>query len=84
MSSTEEVQPAKRSPGRPRKTPAVKPAPAAESEPVKVVESEPAKPKFPSDERIGKPVDDLRWTEIGFDDGRSYRIENGVIVERID
>jgi hypothetical protein len=38
----------------------------------------------PADERIGQKVADDRWTSIGFPDGREYRCENGVIVERVN
>lgn len=70
--SVEDTQVVKRGPGRPRKA-AVKP-------PSDVPD---AWRNTVSDERVGEVVDDPRWTEIGFDDGRVYRVENGVIVERV-
>lgn len=72
MSSPVKAQPEKRRPGRPRKTPEVEPAVESGSE---------ERVRFPSDERIGQSVDPA-WVRIGFMDGRQYRIENGVIVER--
>lgn len=66
-----EAQPVKRAPGRPRKV-------ESDEKPAE----KPAQ-QFPVDERIGLTVSDDRWEAIGFDDGRSYRVENGVIVERV-
>lgn len=43
---------------------------------------ESSKPKFPADERIGEEADPA-WTSISFSDDRQYRIEDGVIVERV-
>lgn len=73
---TVEAQPVKRAPGRPRKVPVERPG---------VVEEVPVEgsPLFEPDERVGQKVDDERWVSISFDDGRSYRVENGVIVERV-
>lgn len=68
-SLNEDTQPTKRSPGRPRK--------AATTD----VGFTPA-PAFPPDERIGLEVDPTA-TQVGFDDGRTYRCEDGKIVERI-
>lgn len=61
--------PVRRGPGRPRK--------AQETE---LVESEPK--SDPDDPRIGQecPKD---WSGVGYDDGHTYRCENGVIVERV-
>lgn len=67
----EHTPPAKRGPGRPRKT-----EEKAEPNPE-------AKSKFPADERVGQSVDNPAWTGITFPDDREYRVENGVIVERI-
>lgn len=67
------TQPMSRGPGRPRKNPDPEPETREAKD----------KPTFPPDERVGQPVADSRWTEISFDDGQSYRIEEGVIVERI-
>lgn len=66
--------PVKRGPGRPRKiqdTPPPAPAPKPE------VKSD------PDDPRIGQSVEDDRWSHISFSDGE-YRVENGVIVEKIN
>lgn len=81
---TEETQPAKRRPGRPRKVV----EPAAEPVAEHVEHAEPAvlpapKAALPGDDRIGQRVDDPRWTGITFEDNREYRVENGVIVERV-
>lgn len=78
MSSPEVAKPVKRAPGRPRKTPVV----AKAAEEVADVWKTPDPVKFPPDERVGQQVADERWTSIGFEDGRSYRVEDGVIVER--
>jgi hypothetical protein len=78
MTSTEEVQPVKRRPGRPRKV-------AAEV----VVANPPDAWKngdtlhFPADENVGERVTLPGCTGITFPDGREYRVENGVIVERV-
>lgn len=72
---TEEAQPARRRPGRPRKTPILEPA-------VKPAESQ-SESRFPPDERVGMKVADSRWTRIGYPDDREYLIEDGVIVERV-
>lgn len=77
MASPGEAQPVKRRPGRPRKAPESPPA-----EPVIELEST-GERALPADERIGEHVDDPRWTAIVFPDDRQYRIENGVIVERV-
>lgn len=74
MSSPAEAQPDKRRPGRPRKQVETKVVDEPEEPVVERV-------RFPSDERIGQSVDPT-WIRIGFMDGRQYRIENGVIVER--
>lgn len=65
----DEITPLKRKPGRPRKVP----LPTEESETV---------PSDPDDPRIGQSCD-TAWSGIGYDDGTSYRCENGVIVERV-
>lgn len=77
MSNPEVAKPVKRAPGRPRKI-AVKAA-----EEVADVWKTPDPMEFPADERVGQRVADDRWTSISFDDGRSYRVEDGVIVERV-
>ena len=66
--------PVKRGPGRPRK---VQPEPAPKPE------SKPAPKSDPDDPRIGETVADDRWRHISFSDGSEYRVENGVIVERL-
>lgn len=57
--------PARRGPGRPRK---------------QVEPDAPAKRPTSSDERIGQSVDPAA-TCVGFDDGRTYLVEDGLIVE---
>lgn len=78
----EETQPPKRGPGRPRKVPAATPS-AADSAPQPADEWKTNAPVFPADERIGQHVDDPNWTAIVFQDDRQYRVEDGVIVERV-
>lgn len=78
----EETQPPKRGPGRPRKVP-VASASVADSAPPPADEWKTSAPVFPADERIGQHVDDPSWTAISFPDDRQYRIENGVIAERV-
>lgn len=78
MSDTDATQPVKRGPGRPRKT-VVQPAEASASSDAWKTSD---KPVFPPDDRIGEDVDP-RATQVGFDDGRTYRCENGKIVERV-
>jgi hypothetical protein len=78
-------QPAKRRPGRPRKNPA--PAEASATPDTVAAEVAPAKPakpapKDPSDERIGQEVDG-GYTSIVFPDGAQYRVEDGVIMEKV-
>lgn len=82
MSEVAEPLPVKRGPGRPRKVAAV-PQAEPESSPADAWKTpEPA--KFPPDERIGQRVADPRWSSISYsDDQREYRIEDGVIVERV-
>jgi hypothetical protein len=70
----EESQPVRRRPGRPRKEPVT----AAPRE--NTVEAPPKREN--DDERIGIEVQDPRWNAISFPDGRQYRVEDGVIVER--
>lgn len=74
-----QAQPARRRPGRPRKAP-VPSEPAIES-------SEAAKhlsvKAALSDERVGQMVDVPDCERITFHDDREYRVENGVIVERM-
>jgi hypothetical protein len=72
--------PVKRGPGRPRK---IQVEAQVEVKPEAAVE--PKKPEVktdPTDPRIGQTVDDDRWAHISFSDGE-YRVENGVIVEKI-
>jgi hypothetical protein len=78
MPEDAESQPVKRGPGRPRKVaaPKVDVSPPAD-------EWKTSAPVFPADERIGQHVDDPNWTAIVFQDDRQYRIEDGVIVERV-
>lgn len=61
--------PVRRGPGRPRKVQETEPEPEITSD--------------PDDPRIGKkcPPD---WSGVGYDDGTTYRCENGVIVERLN
>lgn len=82
MSEVAEPLPVKRGPGRPRK---VAIAPQAEPDPPPADAWKTPEPaKFPQDERIGQQVANPAWTEISFsDDDRQYRIENGLIVERV-
>jgi hypothetical protein len=87
----EETQPPKRGPGRPRKVQAAVVAPSVEPVPTELAPpadewktSAPTAPAFPPDERIGQTVDNPAWTSISYSvDDRQYRIENGVIVERV-
>lgn len=68
---SEEAQPAKRRPGRPRKAVV---APMAESDAgVSAADSDP---------RIGQQCDP-GWSSVGYGDGATYRCENGKIVERV-
>lgn len=68
-------QPVKRGPGRPRKQPAAPPAaPVAEV----VVEV----PVDESDPRIGTLVRP-EISHIGYEDGSMYRVDGGVVVERL-
>lgn len=82
MSDSEVAQPAKRSPGRPRKA-AAKPAVDQLVEPPADAWRTPDQGGFPPDERIGTTVEDPCWSTIVFSDDRQYRIEKGVIVERV-
>ena len=66
--------PVRRGPGRPRKI-VPDPAPKPELKPEPKAE--------PDDPRIGETVDDDRWHFISFADGCEYRVEYGVIVERV-
>lgn len=61
--------PVRRGPGRPRR---------AESESPSVE----ARPSDPADGRIGTDVHPDA-TAVGFDDGSQYRVEDGVLVERV-
>lgn len=82
MSSPGEAQPAKRRPGRPRKSPPSESVTQlGEPEPVDVVE---AVQVGPTDDRIGEHVDDPRWRSISYPDGRQYRVENGIVVELVN
>lgn len=89
MPDTDE-QPVKRRPGRPRKNPLPAEVPAAdaidtpaEPAPKPTAKAKPA-PSDPDDERIGQEADDPRYTSVVFPDGAQYRIEDGVIVERMN
>lgn len=76
-------QPVKRGPGRPRKQPAPDPVQEAPSEAAAEAEAPEADvPVDPSDPRIGQKCHPS-WSGIGYDDGTSYRCENGKIVERV-
>lgn len=78
---TEPVAPPKRGPGRPRKAPAATPQAEVESPPADAWKTpEPA--KFPPDERIGLDVGS-GYLAIAYSDDRQYRVEDGVIVERV-
>lgn len=57
-------------------------SPEASAPPVHPESKAPAKPAFPADDRIGQEVDPA-WSSISFPDDRQYRIEDGVIVERV-
>lgn len=70
MADEAESAPVKRGPGRPRKV-----VQEAVPEPKVEVKSD------PDDPRIGRSVDPA-WSQISFADGE-YRIEGGVIVEKI-
>lgn len=74
-----EITPVKRGPGRPRKHPLPEPTAAPEQVPAK---AEPVSEKDSGDPRIGQTCHP-DWSGIGYDDGTSYRCENGVIVERV-
>lgn len=79
-----EAQPVKRPRGRPRKNPlpveeTVEVAPDSAVEETETVDATPADP---ADERIGIEVHPLA-SHIGYDDGRQYRCDGGVIVERL-
>lgn len=78
-------QPVKRGPGRPRKQPIPEYVPVTVvSEAVAEVTPEvvPDVPVDESDPRIGQSCD-AAWSGVGFDDGCSYRCEDGVVVERV-
>lgn len=69
-----ETPPVRRGPGRPRKVQETEPA----------LKSEVTPPSDPDDPRIGQKVADDRWHHIAFEDGIEYRVEDGVIVERVN
>jgi hypothetical protein len=76
------VQPPKRGPGRPRKNP-LPPVVTPDAVAAETALPEPATPaRTWQDDRIGFEVDP-RAEAIGFDDGRTYRCADGVIVERL-
>lgn len=78
--SSPEAQPAKRRPGRPRKSP----DPEVVEDAVPELEETPVvQPSDPDDGRIGQKVDDPNWTAVVFMDDTQYRVEDGVIVERV-
>jgi hypothetical protein len=89
-------QPVKRRPGRPRKNPLpvggtakVTPDSIAAEALAAATAAKPAATQAttksgPADERIGQSVDDDRYTSIVFPDGAQYRIEAGVIAERVN
>lgn len=79
---TEPVAPPKRGPGRPRKVAAATPQAEVEAAPPADAWKTPESPKFPPDERIGQHFDS-GYSAVVFPDDRQYRIENGVIVERV-
>lgn len=78
-------QPVKRGPGRPRKQQPVA-EPARETTPDTVAaetsQDEVSAEKVNDDPRIGSECDPA-WSSVGYDDGRTYRCENGKIVERV-
>lgn len=76
MSEVEEVQPAKRGPGRPRKPPVAEGA-------VEPIAGEVPQHALWIDERVGQRVDNPAWVGFTFEDDREYRVVNGVIVERV-
>lgn len=73
MSTPVEAQP-KRRPPRSRSSEAVTATPEIVPETV---------PRIPNDERVGLSVPDPGCTGITFEDGKSYRVKNGMIVERV-
>lgn len=75
----EEVQPAKRGPGRPRKTPALDVEDTVEP----IAEVPVPQHALWIDERVGQRVDNPAWVGFTFEDDREYRVANGVIVERV-
>lgn len=90
-----DAAPVKRRPGRPRKHPLPAPpvtpdtvaaevvVPSGELDPPPSAPSTRVDPLLvPADERIGAEVDP-RAEAVGFDDGRTYRCKDGVIVERL-
>lgn len=74
--STEDTQPIKRGPGRPRKV-AAAPKVDVPTDAWKNAEQQ------PPDKRIGQPVGDERVSAVTFPDGSEYRCVDGVIVERL-
>lgn len=75
--------PVKRGPGRPRKIPADTPVevtPEVVTEPALSV----AETRNTGDPRIGQPVDEKGAHGVMFPDGKHYRCENDVVVERLD
>jgi hypothetical protein len=79
MPEVAESLPVKRGPGRPRKVA----APKVDAQPDDAWKTSPPAPSIPSDERVGERVDVPGCTGYTFPDDREYRVENGVIVERI-
>jgi hypothetical protein len=73
MSTPVEAQPKRRS-GRPSSSEPLSPVAEIVAETV---------PRIPNDERVGLSVPDPGCTGITFEDGKSYRVENGMIVERV-
>jgi hypothetical protein len=71
MAEVDKSTPARRGPGRPRKT-------QEEPESAKA-----ERPSDPDDPRIGQSCHP-DFSGIGYDDGATYRCENGVIVERLN
>uniref|UniRef100_UPI003F491F27 hypothetical protein n=1 Tax=Pseudonocardia sp. CA-138482 TaxID=3240023 RepID=UPI003F491F27 len=71
----EETPPAKRGPGRPRKTPVPPAEPEAAADEWRTAPA-------PADDRLGAEVG-ASAEFVSFPDGREYRCEGGRIVERV-
>lgn len=82
MAGADESTPVvRRGPGRPRKVveePKTQEAPKIQEEP-----KQPEVKRNLHDPRIGEKVADDRWRNVSFADGSEYRVEGGVIVEKV-